>query len=181
MDLARKIIAQEQHSAHDRLIADSRARERSMRALTSGGRLGSPAGRRLTENLAVVRTPKDIIRQVIRDEEYVEAGIEKRKPRLRSRVWSWIKRHWYRPPENHTHRIIARAELKQYDKMPNSIDDLMEFDEDNKPIKFPKWKKITVERGLTGKLCKVLFVGALVLELADGSYVIAGWEHVSKL
>jgi len=181
MDLAGKIIVKEQRAAEDRLISDRRARDRNLRALSSGGALRSPARRRLTEGLALTRSPVDVIRQVLKDEEYVEDRIAKKKPKLLTRIRSWLKRKWYRPLEGQTHRIVARAELKTYETMPRDFEDLQEFDDDGKPIKFPKWKKITVERGTKGKLCKVLFAGALVLELADGTYVIAGWEHVSKL
>lgn len=181
MDLAQRIIAQEQRAAEDRLIADRRARDRNLRSLSSGSRLGSSARRRLTEELVQVRPPRDVIKQVLTDEEYIESRIQKRKPSRWSRFISWIRHRWFHSPDNHTHRIIARAELKQYEQVPNSIDDLMEVDEKGKPVKFPKWKKITVDRGTTGKLIKVLFAGALVLEMADSTYVIAGWEHVAKL
>jgi hypothetical protein len=181
MDLAGRIIAQEQRAAEDRLIADRRARDRNLRSLHNETALRSRSARRLTESVVTVRPPRDVIKQVITDEEYIESRIPKRKPSRWSRLISWIRRRWFHSPDGHTHRIIARAELKQYENVPNSIDDLMEVDEKGNKIKFPKWKVITVERGTTGKLIKVLFAGALVLEMADGTYLIAGWEHVAKL
>lgn len=180
MDLTAKIIAQEQRAAEDRLKADREARKESLQHLkTVGGPMRRPPQRRLTEAV-YVPTADDTIRQVMRDES--ELGeVKPRKPGWLRRLFSWARHKVYHAPADHTHRIIARCELKQYHRMPRNIDDLYEEDEKGKPIKNPPFTKVTIERGVTGRLCKVLFAGVLVLETDEDTYIVAGWEHVEKL
>lgn len=182
MDLAAKIIADASRAAEDRLMKDRAARDESM---SCNGVMSHSKRRNPLIETAHLPTPREVIRQVIRDEEYVDATSKARRkqPGIFSRLHSRWDRWWYGAKKHHTHRIITRCELRLYDEIPNSMEDLWEEDEKGNPIPEDQlpFKKVTVEKDTAAKLIKVLFLGALVLELDDGTYLIAGWEHVAKL
>lgn len=181
MDLAGKIIADSNRAAEERLKSDRAARKAN---LSCDGVMGRRKRARIVEE---VPTPRQVISQVLRDEEYVEeAAAEKRgtrRPSLLKRIGTAVRRWWFRAPVHHTHRIITRNEVRFYEEIPRRIEDL--YEEDEKGNKIPEgqlpFRKVIVEHGTTVRLITVLFAGALVLELDEGGYIVAGWEHVSRI